>query len=110
MGGVRKDEYLRLSQGVHTVKANAPVTIEILGHGQVWEFPADIPNPIVYEHYDNYASYLVSYQGFTENYPEPPSVGGLGEIMLYIAIGMAIPILLVIAILTRKRSKKRKTE
>lgn len=105
---VRKDEYLRLAQGVHTVEANAPVTIEILGQGQVWEFPADIPNPIVYEHYDNYASYLVSYQGFTENYPEPPAVGGLGEITLYIGIGVAVPILLAILILIRKRGKKRK--
>ncbi|MFB0504086.1 MAG: hypothetical protein ACETWE_09650, partial [Candidatus Bathyarchaeia archaeon] len=60
------------------------------------------------EHYDNYASYLVSYQGFTENYPEPPAVGGLGEITLYIGIGVAVPILLAILILIRKRGKKRK--
>lgn len=106
---VKEDEYLRLAQGVHMVKATAPVTIEILGHGSEYDFQGGLGYRLA-EHYDNYASYLVSSQGFTENYPEPPGVGGLGEITPYIGIGVAIPILLVIAILIRKRSKKRKTE
>jgi hypothetical protein len=103
---LRKDEYLRLTQGVHTVNASGPVTIEILGHG--WEY--DVGEPKLSWHYDNYACYLVSYQGFTQSYPEPPSVGGLGEIIPYIAIGIAIPMFLVIAILVRKRARREKTE
>jgi hypothetical protein len=102
---VKEDEYLRLAQGVHTVRMDAPVTIEILGHGWEYEFRGGLGYRLS-EHYDNYASYLISYQGAKEDYPEPPGVGGLGEIIPYIAIGVAVPILLVVAILIRKRSKK----
>lgn len=103
---VRENEYLRLTQGVHTVEASGPLTIEILGHG--WEY--DVGEAKLSWHYDNYACYLVSYQGFTQSYPEPPSVGGLGEIIPYFAIGIAIPMFLVIVILVRKRARRKKTE
>ena len=109
---VREDEYLRLAQGVHTVKASAPITIEILGHGWEYEFPgrearAFPGRALLLEHYDNYASYLISYHGVREDHPEPPSVGGLGEIIPYIAIGTAIPIILVVAIFIRKRGERK---
>jgi len=55
-------------------------------------------------------TYLVSYQGFRDNYPSPPGVGGLGEIMPYVGIGIAIPMFLVIVILMRKRARREKTE
>ncbi|NIM45899.1 MAG: hypothetical protein GTO54_09805 [Nitrososphaeria archaeon] len=61
--------------------------------------------PNILQQYDNYASYLVSYQGFRENYPEPPTAGGLTEIMPYIAISLVIATFLVIAILIRKHLK-----
>jgi len=105
----KKDEYLTLAQGVHVVKPDAPITIEILGHG--WEREGSkllggdyLPN--ILQQYDNYASYLVSYQGFRENYPEPPTAGGPAETMTYIAIGIAIAVSLVTAIFIRKRFKK----
>lgn len=105
----KEDEYLRLAQGVHVVKADAPITVEILGHG--WEREGSkllggdyLPN--ILQQYDNYASYLVSYQGFRENYPEPPTAGGPAETMPYIAIGIAIGVSLVTAIFIRKRFKK----
>jgi len=97
----KEDEYLSLAHGVHRVKASAPLTIEILGHG--WEYEQSK----LLQLYDNYASYLVSYEGFTENYPEPPGVGGL-EIIPYMAIGVAIPILLVIAEFIRRRGTKKR--
>lgn len=103
---VREDEYLTLAQGVHMVKATTPITIEILGHG--WEY--DVGEPKLSWHYDNYACYLVSYQGFRDNYPSPLGVGGLGEIMPYVGIGIAIPMFLVIVILMRKRARREKTE
>ena len=105
----KKDEYFRLAQGVHVVKADAPITIEILGHG--WEREGSkllggdyLPN--ILQQYDNYASYLVSYQGFRENYPEPPTAGGLTEIMPYLAISLVITMFLVVAIFIRKRFRK----
>jgi len=101
MVSVREDEYLMLAQGVHIVEASAPITIEILGHG--WEYEG----AELLQQYDNYASYLVSYQGFRENYPEPPNVGGLVEITPYIAISFAVPLLLVVAILVKNRVRKR---
>ena len=98
---VRQDEHLTLAQGVHMVKADAPVTIEILGHG--WEYERSE----LLQLYDNYASYLVSYQGSRENYPEPPGVGGV-EIIPYIAVGIAIPIFLVIAVFIRRLGRKKR--
>lgn len=109
---VKEDEYLRLAQGVHTVKASAPVTIEILGHGREYEFPerearAFPERALLLEQYDNYASYLISYRGVREDLPDPPSVGGLREIVPYIALGAAIPIILVVAVFIRKRRERR---
>lgn len=90
---MKADEYRMLLGGIHVIHADIPIIIEVLGSGSD-------------NQYDNWGSYIISPQGLEVTYPEPPPIGGLEEIITYIAIGVAIPVMIVVLILLRRRRAK----
>ncbi|MFB0504079.1 MAG: hypothetical protein ACETWE_09615 [Candidatus Bathyarchaeia archaeon] len=96
---MRQDEYYRLLPGQHTVGGNAPIIVEILGEGMA---PLYSPYGTTW---CSWGSYLVSPQGLEVTYPEPPPIGGFGELITYIAAGVAVPIIIIALILIRKKRK-----
>jgi len=98
---MQQDEYYSLLPGQHKVRGNAPITVEILGEGMA---PLYSPYGTTW---CSWGGYLVSSQGLEVTYPEPPPIGGFGELITYIAVGVAVPIIIIIAaILIRKRMKR----
>ena len=96
---MQQDEYYSLLPGQHTVRGNAPIVVEILGEGTA--SPAASGTT-----WCSWGGYLVSSQGSEVTYPEPPPIGGFGELITYIAVGVAVPIVIIIAaILIRKKRK-----
>jgi len=96
---MRQDEYYRLLPGQHKVRGNAPMIVEILGEGMA---PLYSPYSTTW---CSWGSYLVSPQGLEVTYPEPPPIGGFGELIPYIAVGVAVPIVIIAAIVIRKKRK-----
>jgi hypothetical protein len=94
-----QDEYYRLLPGQHTVTGNAPIIVEILGEGMA---PLYSPYGTTW---CSWGGYLVSPQGLEVTYPEPPLIGGFGELITYIAVGVAVPIIIIAAIVIRKKRK-----
>jgi len=101
---LERDRFYTAGSGVHTVSAEVPVIVEVLGWADTWEAWGGR----LAHGYDNWGSYLLSVQGLAVSYPEPPPLGGLGELLPFIALGVAVPIAAAAtALFIRRRRRTR---
>lgn len=87
-----RDSYLTILSGLHVVKGSAPLTIEVLNRGEGWR---------------NWGEYLIAEQTLEATYPPPPAIGGLAELGPYIALAIALPVILAISLMLRRRGRAR---
>jgi len=96
---MRQDEYHKLLPGQHKVRGNAPIIVEVLGEGTASPVGSGTT-------WCSWGGYLVSPQGLEVTYPEPAPIGGLGELIPYIAVGVAVPIIVIIAAIVIRKKRK----
>jgi len=106
---LRRDAPFTLTGGVHSVRADAAVIIQIMGVGLRAEFSSMgqyNPSMVLYRDYSSYASYLVPVQGLGQTYPPPPPIGGVGELIPYVAAGVAVPVAIVVLFIALRRRSR----
>lgn len=99
IGTMEIDGYRVLLEGFHRVSADKPFVIEVLGDANTF-------SELEPEHgYDDWGSYLIPVQSIGLTYPEPPPIGGLGELFIYIIVGVVAVVAIVAVVVLRMRRK-----
>ena len=98
-GTMEKDGYRILLEGFHKARADKPLVIEVLGDANTYS-SADV------EHgYEDWGSYLIPVQSIGLAFPEPPPIGGMGELLTYIIGGVVavVAVVVIVVVLRRRR-------
>ncbi|MFB0504081.1 MAG: hypothetical protein ACETWE_09625 [Candidatus Bathyarchaeia archaeon] len=101
-GTMEKDAYRILLEGLHKARADEPLVIEVLGDANTY-------SGVDVEHaYEDWGSYLIPVQSIGLTFPEPPPIGGMGELLTYIIGGVvAVVAVVVIVVVLRRRRRAR---
>jgi len=105
----REDDHITLPSGVHTIIADHPVIVEVLGQTseQVVQRGPSWPT-LVNTVYDSWGGYLISPQMLDLTYPAPPPLGGVGELVMYVGVGAAAVVVVLVALMALRRRGKPK--
>jgi len=96
-----EDDHITLLSGVHTIRADHPVIVEVLGQTSLQLGPVNTV-------YDSWGGYLISPQMLELTYPAPPPLGGVGELVMYVGGGAAAVVVVLAALMALRRRGKPK--
>ena len=102
---IKQNEPLTVLGGIHVLQADAPIIVEVLGEGG-WdpEYEAEFDTPPT--GYESWGSYLISARSLEVTYPGPPPLAGISELMPFIAVGAAAPVVLIALMVWKRRARK----
>jgi len=99
---LREDDHITLPSGVHTIRPDHPVIVEVLGATSI---SSDMSLVRRYTVYDSWGGYLISPQMLDLAYPAPPPLGGMGELVVYVGGAAAVVVVLAALMALRRRGK-----
>ncbi|MDH5440598.1 MAG: hypothetical protein OEZ48_17805 [Candidatus Bathyarchaeota archaeon] len=102
---IKQDEPLTVLGGIHIIQPNAPIIVEVLGEGG-WDPDYEAEFGRQPTGYESWGSYLISAQSLEVNYPQPPPLTGISELIPFIAVGIAVPAALIALLVWRRRARK----
>ncbi|MEM3046358.1 MAG: hypothetical protein QW057_04655 [Candidatus Bathyarchaeia archaeon] len=103
---IPQGRYAELPTGLITVNSNSTLIVEIISQPSTTYPTSGDPVPLNPVALDSWGTYLLTADGAELTYPPPKPSGGM-DVMLYGAVGGAVAVIAVVAVVFMRRSRKR---